>query len=97
MKHVEHIQTKRSRDILNEYIRKAEMTEAELSEQIIRQLIPPNVDDERFIREHDIHFRRYITCNDRELWMDGKKLGTFSGNIELTELGHTQIFRFIPE
>ena len=69
-----------------------------LIESVILKLIPDGVDEWKFIKHNDIHFREYPLDEKSELWMNGAKLGEFRGSIE-GEVGEGVFvkFEFVPE
>lgn len=44
----------------------------------------------QFIKDHEIHIRNYPADNTRDLWMGGKRVGTFTQRFQDNEF----IFEF---
>lgn len=64
---------------------------ARFMDKQIKKLFPMGCEDHKqFIANHEIHLRNYPTDGTSELWIDDKKVGTFSQQFQ----NHRFIFEF---
>ncbi len=62
---------------MNDLIHKVSHDYALFMEGHLQALVPVNCDLKQFIKDHGIHIRRCVD-NTSELWIDDRKIGTFS-------------------
>lgn len=71
---------------LNDLLNQVTLDNAMFMDEMLQELFPADCEDKmQFIKDHDIHIRNFPVTDTRELWMDGKKVGTFSQRFQDNE------------
>lgn len=64
---------------LNALLAKVTLDYAIFIDKHLQELFPVGCEDhKKFIKDHEIHIRNYPADNTSELWMDNKRVGTFT-------------------
>ena len=76
--------------MLNDLLARVSLDYALFMDECLQELFPAGCDPKQFIKDHEIHIRIHDLLGLRELWMDDKRVGTFSQRFE----GTTYTFEF---
>lgn len=70
---------------LNNLFANVTLDYAHFKDKCLQELFPADCEDKlQFIIDHEIHLRNYPAENVSELWMDDKRVGTFSQHFDGT-------------
>lgn len=77
--------------MVNNLLANVSLDYAKFMDECLQELFPVDCEDKlQFIKDHEIHIRNYSADTTRELWMDDKRVGTFSQRFQDNEF----IFEF---
>lgn len=69
--------------VLNALLAKVTLDYAIFMDKHLQELFPVGCEDKlQFIKDHEIHIRNYPADNTSELWMDNKRVGTFTQHFQ---------------